>query len=176
MINIVHINLHKLKFIFPFTSLICAILTGVLLIFAANDNQFPDTQLLKHIAIVSLLIIPLIVCIVAVVTWYKFHKKQEEFFEEVKDSHLIPIGLSPSRINCANKWKLADDVYEMQINHWKIILRQPNNQKADVQFCFYKSDVFSENRIERSYRISKLKFYTTKFETINAVLAKMTVK
>lgn len=173
MSELIRINLNKLTFIFVFSSLLFGILISIILVYAYSTDQFPSSNLLTQIALVSLVSMPIVICVIGLSTWFVANKQQKKFFEKVKESHLVPLGFTPIIINAGNKWKFADDVYQLQNAPWKIVLRQNKQQKSNVEFCFYK-DYFNEYLLEREITLTKQEFYTMTSENISSMLLKAT--
>ncbi len=174
MSDLLQINLNKLKFVFLFSALALGTLICIILIYAYNANQFPPSNLLIQIVLVSLIAIPIFICVIALSTWFVAHKQQKRFFDKVKESHLIPLGFTPIIINASNKWKFADEVYLLKNSPQEIILRQNKHQKSTVEFCFYQES-FDENLVEREIKMTKKEFYSMSLNTIKSMLLKTTL-
>ena len=174
MNNIVKINLKKLKFIFLSVSVAFTSIVLIILIFAANSKQFPDFKLLIYIGIGSLLILPLLISIIAISSWFINYRQQRVFFDLIIDTHLIPIGFTSHIVDAKSNWNFAEEVYELDINDGKIICSQSLYNKSEVEFNFFKSEMSSNTSFQKSLHFKKLEIRNMTYENLKSILYKNT--
>ena len=172
MNDIVKFNLKKFKFIFFFTSILFIFLTSILLVIAAISDQFPNFNLLITIALGSVIILPLFISLVAISMWFVKYKQQRRFFNNIMESHILPIGFHREILNLKSRWKFADEVYKLETESWRIVLSQNNHKASEMEFTYFSNKNHMNTEIEKVFNIGKKEIKNMNAESLKSSLLK----